>query len=74
MRLLSATTVAAHLNTSVWTFYRMVKRGQTPAPVKCGGRTLWREEEIRDWIEARCPHDWQRQKAAEKAARATPLR
>lgn len=26
-----------------------------PAPVKLGGRTLWRVEELRRWVEAGCP-------------------
>jgi len=26
-----------------------------PAPVKIGGRTLWRAEELRHWIDAGCP-------------------
>jgi predicted DNA-binding transcriptional regulator AlpA len=29
--------------------------GRIPAPVKLGGRTLWRVEELRRWIEAGCP-------------------
>ena len=26
-----------------------------PAPVKLGGRTLWRVEELRRWVEVGCP-------------------
>jgi predicted DNA-binding transcriptional regulator AlpA len=26
-----------------------------PAPVRLGGRTLWRVEELRRWVEAGCP-------------------
>jgi predicted DNA-binding transcriptional regulator AlpA len=29
--------------------------GRIPAPVKLGGRTLWRVEELRRWVEAGCP-------------------
>lgn len=29
--------------------------GRIPAPVKIGGRTLWRVEELRRWVDADCP-------------------
>lgn len=29
--------------------------GRVPAPVKIGGATLWRVEELRAWIAAGCP-------------------
>jgi predicted DNA-binding transcriptional regulator AlpA len=29
--------------------------GRIPAPVKLGGRTLWRVEELRLWVEVGCP-------------------
>jgi prophage regulatory protein len=29
--------------------------GRIPAPIKIGGRTLWRVEELRAWVEAGCP-------------------
>jgi prophage regulatory protein len=29
--------------------------GRVPAPVKLGGRTLWRVEELRRWVDAGCP-------------------
>lgn len=29
--------------------------GRIPAPVKLGGRTLWRVEELREWVAAGCP-------------------
>jgi predicted DNA-binding transcriptional regulator AlpA len=29
--------------------------GRVPAPVKLGGRTLWRVEELRRWVAAGCP-------------------
>jgi predicted DNA-binding transcriptional regulator AlpA len=29
--------------------------GRIPAPVKLGGRTLWRVEELRRWVEGGCP-------------------
>jgi predicted DNA-binding transcriptional regulator AlpA len=29
--------------------------GRVPAPIRLGGRTLWRVAELRDWVEAGCP-------------------
>lgn len=29
--------------------------GRIPAPVKVGGRTYWRAEELRRWVDAGCP-------------------
>jgi predicted DNA-binding transcriptional regulator AlpA len=29
--------------------------GRVPAPVKLGGRTLWRVQELRAWVAAGCP-------------------
>ena len=29
--------------------------GRIPAPIKLGGRSLWRVEELRRWVEAGCP-------------------
>ena len=26
-----------------------------PAPIRLGGRTLWRVQELREWVEAGCP-------------------
>jgi predicted DNA-binding transcriptional regulator AlpA len=28
---------------------------RVPAPVKLGGRTLWRTQELREWVESGCP-------------------
>ena len=28
---------------------------RVPAPIKLGGRTLWRVQELRGWVEAGCP-------------------
>ena len=29
--------------------------GRVPAPVRLGGRTLWRVCELREWVDAGCP-------------------
>jgi predicted DNA-binding transcriptional regulator AlpA len=28
---------------------------RVPSPVKLGGRTLWRTQELREWVESGCP-------------------
>jgi predicted DNA-binding transcriptional regulator AlpA len=28
---------------------------RVPAPIKLGGRTLWRTQELREWVESGCP-------------------
>jgi predicted DNA-binding transcriptional regulator AlpA len=40
--------------------------GRCPRPVRIGGSTLWRVEELRRWIEARCPdrRSWEAMEAA----------
>jgi prophage regulatory protein len=36
-------------------WWRDLAAGRIPAPVRLGGRTLWRTEELRRWVEAGCP-------------------
>ena len=36
-------------------WWRDHSAGRIPAPIKLGGSTLWRAEELREWIEAGCP-------------------
>jgi predicted DNA-binding transcriptional regulator AlpA len=45
--------------------------GRNPAPVKLGGRTLWRTEELRRWVEAGCPvrKVWEALQASGKGGR-----
>lgn len=42
-----------------------------PAPVKIGGRTFWRVEELRQWIDAGCPARkvWEAMQASRKGVR-----
>jgi predicted DNA-binding transcriptional regulator AlpA len=37
------------------TWDRLTAAGRTPAPVRLGGRTLWRVEDLRRWVELGCP-------------------
>jgi len=36
-------------------WWRYHAAGRVPAPVKLGGRTLWRVEELRRWVGSGCP-------------------
>ena len=42
-------------------WYRLKSAGKVPAPVRLGGRVLWRVEKLRRWCAAGCPdlHTWQ---------------
>jgi predicted DNA-binding transcriptional regulator AlpA len=54
--LLAPANVAAPLcSRSVASWWRDHAAERIPAPVRLGGRTLWRKEELRRWIEAGCP-------------------
>jgi predicted DNA-binding transcriptional regulator AlpA len=37
------------------TWWRLHAGGKVPAPVRLGGGTFWRAEELRDWIASGCP-------------------
>lgn len=53
--LISAQEAARLCGRGVASWWRDHAAGRVPAPVRLGGRTLWRSEELRDWIEASCP-------------------
>jgi predicted DNA-binding transcriptional regulator AlpA len=40
---------------SAASWWRDHAAARIPAPLKLGGRTLWRVQELREWIEAGCP-------------------
>jgi predicted DNA-binding transcriptional regulator AlpA len=42
-----------------------------PAPIRLGGRTLWRVQELREWVEAGCPDrkTWEAIRARGKGGR-----
>jgi predicted DNA-binding transcriptional regulator AlpA len=43
---------------------------RVPSPVRLGGRTLWRVQELRDWVGAGCPdrRTWEVLKAAKNGS------
>ena len=53
--LLSAEKLAALLDISVRTLWRLRAAGKLPAPVRLGGSVRWRAQEIAIWIERGCP-------------------
>ncbi len=53
--LLTADEVAAMLNVSERTLWRLLSGGKVPKPVRFGRSTRWRDSEVREWIERGCP-------------------
>lgn len=36
-------------------WYALVAAGKAPAPIKLGRKSLWRKDELKEWIGAGCP-------------------
>jgi predicted DNA-binding transcriptional regulator AlpA len=54
--LIDAKSLAKMLSISAASLWRLHAAARVPAPVKLGGRTLWRlREDIEPWIRAGCP-------------------
>jgi excisionase family DNA binding protein len=53
--LLSAAEVAALLNISTRTLWRLLSARQVPEPIRLGGSVRWRREEVETWIARGCP-------------------
>ncbi|MBL9082139.1 MAG: helix-turn-helix domain-containing protein [Planctomycetales bacterium] len=53
--LLTAKQVAAWLQISERSLWRMRSAGQLPAPLRLGGAVRWRREELAAWLAAGCP-------------------
>lgn len=54
IRLLTKEQIAAKLQLSTRTVYRMFQEGLMPAPIKLGGSIRWRSDVIDAWIENDC--------------------
>jgi prophage regulatory protein len=50
MNVITLRTVLQKTSLSRPTIYRLIKRGQFPAPRKVGTRSVWEEEAINQWI------------------------
>jgi len=53
--MVTAEKAAAMFEMGVSTWWRTVASGGAPAPVKIGGATRWRRDELLAWSEAGCP-------------------
>jgi excisionase family DNA binding protein len=53
--LITATELAALLQVSTRTLWRLHSAGQIPEPVRFGGSTRWRFDEVQNWISEGCP-------------------
>lgn len=53
--LISADTLAAWLDVSVRTLWRLRATGRLPQAIRLGGSIRWRSVEVRAWIAAGCP-------------------
>ena len=53
--LVTARQVAAMMQISTRTLWRLCSGQKLPAPLRIGGAVRWRLEEIRKWIAAGCP-------------------
>lgn len=53
--LVSAAEAARECRASRATWYAWLSAGRIPAPVRIGRRTLWRRDELVQWIAAGCP-------------------
>jgi predicted DNA-binding transcriptional regulator AlpA len=53
--LLKAKQAAAICNKSERTWRTWDSAGRIPEPVRIGRSTLWRADELRDWVTAGCP-------------------
>ncbi|MEZ6069504.1 MAG: helix-turn-helix domain-containing protein [Pirellulales bacterium] len=61
--LITARELATMLAIGERTLWRLLASGKLVAPVKIGGATRWRVEDVEAWIEAGCPVPESRQNA-----------
>ncbi len=47
--------VAALLNVSTRTVWRLLSAGRLPQPLRFGGNVRWRLDQLGEWIERGCP-------------------
>jgi len=71
--LISATELADLLGVNKSTVWSWHSSGRIPLPVRLGGTTRWRTEEIRQWIDAGCPARARWERLQERRAEARPL-
>lgn len=53
--LITADEFAGMLNVSTRTLWRLLSKGELPEPIRIGGSTRWRLDEVQRWINDGCP-------------------
>jgi excisionase family DNA binding protein len=53
--LITASELAAMMQVSVRTLWRLLSQGRILKPIRLGGATRWRRDEVRRWIDQGCP-------------------
>jgi len=53
--LVGADVVARLMGVSPRTVWRLLSAGKLIAPIRVGGSTRWRSDELREWIARGCP-------------------
>ena len=66
-KLLNVSALAGCLSVSIRQAHRMNKAGLIPAPLRIGGCTRWRADEISRWLECGAPSRsvWEQRQAAQ---------
>ncbi len=55
VRLIAADQLAAMLDISTRTVWRLLSTGRMVQPIRIGGSVRWRLDEVREWIAKGCP-------------------
>ncbi len=53
--LMTVQELSRFLRISIRTVWRLVAKRHLPQPVRLGGATRWRRQDISDWLAAGCP-------------------
>jgi excisionase family DNA binding protein len=53
--LIPADQLAALIQVSTRTLWRLLSAGRLPKPVRIGGSVRWRMDQVKQWIESGCP-------------------
>lgn len=74
--LIDAKEVVRRLNISGRTWYSLVTIKHAPQPIRLGRRTLWRVEELEEWVRDGCPplDRWERYRDLPLRSPAKPPR
>ena len=74
--LISAAELGKLLGVNKSTIWSWHSAGKIPLPVRIGGTTRWRPEEIREWVDAGCPARvrWERRQGREAKTRSLTSR